>query len=620
MDYSSLKLVIWDLDDTFWKGTLSEGPISFIEKNVSIVHSLDDHGIVNTICSKNDMKPVLDELRKIGLEDVFVFKSIDWTPKGPRIAKLIKDMGLRPVNCLFIDDNPINCYEALHYSKDLNVSSPQVLPELEDYLANSVVSDPEHQRRKRYQILEAKQKAKEEYSDNLDFLYDSDTRVEIHHDCLAKIDRIEELVKRTNQLNFTKIRSTREELEKICADTDIDTGYVTVSDRFGEYGVVGFYAVKNGECLHFLFSCRTIGQGVEQYVYAELGHPRLTIVGDVVGTLNSGPAPKWINQTLVHPNSITSKTNMSGKIILKGGCDLKVMSEYLNTSNVIEEFTYVAQDNKWIEHQNHSINYLQWHSLSQEQRTILVSECVFNDINMFDTRMYDDNVSILFLSTMIEPNLGVYRRKRDGFRIAFGEYLYPLTDKNNWDAYVNGTIFDAGNSFNYEWLERFSDRYVFEGQLDIEQIINNAKVALQLIPASTVVCYLLGSETPFLKNTQPAYNDRHLIYKKLNERYRELAQQDTRVRIIDFNEFIHSQEDFTNNINHFQRRVYYAVATRANELVNEITGTKLRQKSKLYLYRKSFNDKIAKTGFFDTKFWLFARIPLVWAKKRLRIQ
>ena len=97
MDYSSLKLVIWDLDDTFWEGTLSEGPISFIEKNVSIVRSLDDHGIVNTICSKNDRQPVLDELRKIGLEDVFVFKSIDWSPKGPRIARLINDMGLRPV-------------------------------------------------------------------------------------------------------------------------------------------------------------------------------------------------------------------------------------------------------------------------------------------------------------------------------------------------------------------------------------------------------------------------------------------------------------------------------------------------------------------------------------------
>ena len=620
MDYSSLKLVIWDLDDTFWKGTLSEGPISFIEKNVSIVRSLDDHGIVNTICSKNDKQPVLDELHKIGLEDVFVFKSIDWTPKGPRIAKLIKDMGLRPVNCLFIDDNPVNCNEALHYSKDLNVASPQVLPELEDYLANSVVSDPEHQRRKRYQILEAKQKAKDEYSDNLDFLYDSDTRVEIHHDCLAKIDRIEELVKRTNQLNFTKIRSTREELVKICADTSIDTGYVTVSDRFGDYGVVGFYAVKDGVCLHFLFSCRTIGQGVEQYVYSVLGYPTLNVVGEVISMLTLAPAPAWINQSIESKKKQIFDSGLSkGRIILKGACDLKVMSEYLNTNNVIEEFTYVTDSNKWIEHQNHSVNYLQWTSLSNEQRERLLEDCVFNDKDMFASSMFDDNVAILFLSTMIEPNLGVYRRKKDGFKIAFGEFLYPLTDPSNWKAYVEGTVFTAGNKFTYEWLQHFSTLYEFEGPLDENQIIQNAEKTLDRVSKKTIVCYLLGSETPFLNNSQPAYDDRHLTYKKLNNLYRELARRNNRVRLIDFNDYINGQDDFTNNINHFQRRVYYQVATRANELIQEVIGEKLIQKSRLYLYRKSFNDYIGRSGLFQTRFWSYARKPWVIIKRLFNI-
>lgn len=619
MDYSILKLVIWDLDDTFWTGTLSEAPVSFIERNIAIVHSLDNHGIVNSICSKNDEKPVIDELRRIGLEDVFVFNSIDWTPKGPRIASLIKDMGLRPANCLFIDDNLVNRNEALYYSKDLNVASPDVLFELEEYLAGTVVTDPEHHRRKHYQVLETKQKAKKEYSDNVSFLFDSDTKVEIHHDCLSVIDRIEELVKRTNQLNFTKLRSSREELERMCSDPDIDTGYVTVSDRFGDYGIVGFYAVKGGVCKHFLFSCRTIGQGVEQFVYAKLGHPALNIVGDVVGELSSGSAPEWINQSIDSDDHAVTGITHEGKIILKGGCDLKVMSEYLNTSEVIEEFTYVTQDNKWIEHQNHSVNYLQWSSLSREQKESLVSECVFNDMSMFDTRMYDDDIAVLFLTTMIEPTLGVYKRKRDGLRIAFGEYLYPLTDKINWDAYVNGSIFNACNSFTYDWLEKFATLYDFEGALDEDQIINNAELALRKIPTSTIVCFLLGSETPYLKNTQPAYNDRHLVYKRLNERYRKMAENDCRVRIIDFNDYIHSQEDFTNNINHFQRRVYYQVAIKANELIKDVTGSGLDQKSRWYLYRKSFNDMVARSGFFQTRFWRLAGKPWGVIKKRFRI-
>ena len=56
------------------------------------------------------------------MDDLFVFKSIDWTPKGQRISKLIKDMGLRPVNCLFFDDNIVNLNEASYYSTELMVA------------------------------------------------------------------------------------------------------------------------------------------------------------------------------------------------------------------------------------------------------------------------------------------------------------------------------------------------------------------------------------------------------------------------------------------------------------------------------------------------------------------
>ena len=33
IDIRSIKLIVWDLDDTFWKGTLSEGGAILPEKN-----------------------------------------------------------------------------------------------------------------------------------------------------------------------------------------------------------------------------------------------------------------------------------------------------------------------------------------------------------------------------------------------------------------------------------------------------------------------------------------------------------------------------------------------------------------------------------------------------------
>ena len=87
-----IKLIIWDLDDTFWKGTLSEGGVIIPDEHINLIKNLTDAGIVNSICSKNDWEPVKAELEKVGLLEFFVFPSVNWEPKGQRIKKLIADL------------------------------------------------------------------------------------------------------------------------------------------------------------------------------------------------------------------------------------------------------------------------------------------------------------------------------------------------------------------------------------------------------------------------------------------------------------------------------------------------------------------------------------------------
>lgn len=618
IDFAKLKLIIWDLDDTFWKGTLSEGPVEGIPENISLLQSLTDHGVVNSVCSKNECKQTIAKLEELRVNNLFVFKSIDWTPKGQRISKLIKNMGLRPVNCLFLDDNIVNLNEAKYYEKDLMIAEPTIIPGLIAYFDNLPASDLDHKRLKNYQVLELKQLAKEHASDNMEFLYSSNTKVEIKHDCLAHLDRIYELVNRTNQLNYTKLRSSKEEIEQICQDRSFDVGYVEVSDRFGEYGIVGFYAVQNHKCLHFLFSCRTIGQGVEQFVYAMLNYPQLEVVGEVVNPVTKDPIPKWINQTNSKHENGQIKEVSHKKIVLKGGCDLKIMTEYLQTDNIIEEFTYISpKRHNLIENQNHSTNYLQWPFLNIKERKQILEECVFADEAMFDTAIYDKDVAIAFVSTLSEANLGIYRRKTDGFCIAFGEACYPLTDPRNWDLYIKKKIFDAYNNFTSERLKSFSDKYDFIGSLSPENIIQHAKELLAKTPLTTKVCFILGSETPFDKNTQENYNDRHLINKEINDLFRTLSKENNRVLLIDINNFIKGQDDFTNNINHYHRRVYYQIATKANQYIETSTGTRLKQKSLFYFLRKDLIDRIGYTGFYQTKLWGIIRKPYIIVKRLL---
>ena len=114
MDYSKVKIIIWDLDDTFWEGTLSEGGVKAIPGNIELVKCASRHGVINSICSKNSKEETIQRLREMGINDYFVFSSIDWTPKGERIRRMLRTMGLRPQNALFLDDNLQNLNEALH--------------------------------------------------------------------------------------------------------------------------------------------------------------------------------------------------------------------------------------------------------------------------------------------------------------------------------------------------------------------------------------------------------------------------------------------------------------------------------------------------------------------------
>ena len=77
MDYSKIKIIIWDLDDTFWKGTLSEGGVDAIPENIELVKTASRHGVINSICSKNTKDETLQRLNEMGVQDYFVFPSID---------------------------------------------------------------------------------------------------------------------------------------------------------------------------------------------------------------------------------------------------------------------------------------------------------------------------------------------------------------------------------------------------------------------------------------------------------------------------------------------------------------------------------------------------------------
>lgn len=291
IDIKSIKLIIWDLDGTLWNGVLSEGEVKLPDGRVKFIEDLTDCGIMQSVCSKNDFAAAKARLEKAGVWDVFVFPSISWESKGPRIKWLLQEMSLRAEDTLYIDDNPSNRGEAEYYAPGINVAGPEVLNELMRQVDSLERSDPEHKRLQRYKTLEVRSKAAEAFNDSERFLYDSDIRVEIHDDCFSQVERIHELLLRTNQLNFTKKRIGLDELKALLADPSAKCGYITSKDKYGDYGIIGFYALRGDRLEHFAFSCRTMGQRIEQWVYAQLGFPEVDIVGPVTSQLNRSDCP-----------------------------------------------------------------------------------------------------------------------------------------------------------------------------------------------------------------------------------------------------------------------------------------------------------------------------------------
>ena len=125
-----VRLVVWDLDETFWKGTLSEGGITFCGENRDIVIALAERGIMSTVCSKNDFEAVRDVLKTHEVWDYFILPSVNWEPKGPRLQSLIETIQLRPETVMLIDDNPMNRNEALFFVPSMQVADETVIPQL----------------------------------------------------------------------------------------------------------------------------------------------------------------------------------------------------------------------------------------------------------------------------------------------------------------------------------------------------------------------------------------------------------------------------------------------------------------------------------------------------------
>jgi FkbH-like protein len=585
---NSVKFVIWDLDETYWNGTLSEGEIDYIYQNHNIIIELTKRGIINGICSKNNLETVRTELEKYNIWDYFVFPCVSWESKGPRLNALIKTLQLQAENILFIDDNIHNLEEASYYCKGIQTAEPSILSSLLELDQLKGKPDTELSRLHHYKILQQRNDDRTEtQTDNIEFLRKSNIQVVIENNVLCEIDRVHEMLQRTNQLNFTKKRSSKEELVSLLSDPETESAYITVSDNYGDYGIVGFYAVNNNQLIHLLFSCRVLNMGIEQWLYKKLNKPIINIIADVSSSLDTPDVVDWINQNKKIINSVNARSKSYAvdiAILIKGTCDYNAMLPFITPLEEVNyEFNY--NGNAPLPIRNEHTEILKNSTLAFRKKYKDVLERMpFVDDETYKSQVYDKNYDTLIYNITMDYTYGLYQYRDSTLIIPYQDYTIDMTNKSDWPKISNLELYPDG------FLEWFSSEFKFLGPISIEKFSENIHWLCNDLLKDKNIIFVNGTEINFPLETQP---DRWKHHAAMNLALEKAINELDNASICDVREII-TTKDITININRFTRHGYYKLAKKLQEILSKTSNMDIINVNYVSYIVNSFLPKIYK--------------------------
>jgi FkbH-like protein len=287
------KCVILDLDGTLWPGVLAEtgspfawtpeisGAFSFIGLYFGLheaLKSLKKRGVVLACVSKNDEATVRELWKypdhypkhRLLTPDDFVTWRVNWDDKVGNIRSIAEELGFALDAFLFIDDNPVERDRVR-----------QRLPEVEVWgedpfsLRRRLLNDPRLQipvvtaeaasRSELVKAQIAREQLRSETMGEAEYIEQLQIKCVIERlsASSAKLQRVEELFQRTTQFNTTARKFSSTELAALAANPDARLFAMEVSDRLGNYGLVGAAVIFGGEIVALAISCRALGMGVE---------------------------------------------------------------------------------------------------------------------------------------------------------------------------------------------------------------------------------------------------------------------------------------------------------------------------------------------------------------------
>ncbi|WP_020636831.1 HAD-IIIC family phosphatase [Amycolatopsis alba] len=264
-----VKCLVWDLDDTLWRGTLSEGDhVTLPDQVRATVVELDARGILQSVASRNDHDRAWKRLVELDLAGYFVLPQIGWGAKSGALRRIADKLGFAHHTIAFIDDQPAERAEVGFHLPEIRcypADQATALTRLPEF-SPAVVTIDSQRRRQLYQAGFRREAERAGFSGpDTDFLKSLSLVMRIGPATEEDLSRVSELTARTSQMNATGVVYSDRALRELLAAPGHDVLVVSMSDRFGPHGAVGIVLLeRHPRSWHLKLlatSCRVVSFG-----------------------------------------------------------------------------------------------------------------------------------------------------------------------------------------------------------------------------------------------------------------------------------------------------------------------------------------------------------------------
>jgi FkbH-like protein len=291
------KVLAIDLDNTLWGGVVGEDGVNglkFGHEFPGNVHlriqrellELKHRGVLLVLLSKNneaDARQAFETLPGMILKwEDFAVRKVNWNHKHENLRDAARELGLGVDSFAFLDDSDYEREQMRQTMPEVLIlnegSDPlQTLRSLweTDAFDSLAVSEEDRLRYRDYAVRAVRDV--EAHQDDLEgFLKSLEMEATIEEIGPSNMERVVTMLGKTNQFNLTTRRHGRGQVQAMLELPGSIPLTLRLRDKFGDQGIVALLLAVPGEAKatlvvdSFLVSCRALGRGVEDALWAAM--------------------------------------------------------------------------------------------------------------------------------------------------------------------------------------------------------------------------------------------------------------------------------------------------------------------------------------------------------------